>query len=121
MKADYAELIGKEIIFINYGDVYTARVVDCHYDIGITLINDDNTNEILMCLRSPTRIVQKAVAKGKRAEDVNDKTHKHYDAVFHAIVGMIKDGKYTDRVTEAILGEKTTGDFKIDSSVCAFS
>lgn len=123
MKTDYAEFIGKEIKYTAYsGEEYTGKIADCHYDIGITIVDANNKDRILTCLRNPTRIIQMAIAKGKSAEDINDETHKYYDVVFQGYVLMIADGHYNPQKTDSLMdGNGSKGFGSPTSDFCPFA
>jgi len=90
-KNDYSHLEGKELTWHGYEDdeVFTAIVIGCDYDVGITIVNKEDCEHRLTCLNgsvSPYGIT-----------DCID-----YDALFYTIIEMIEKGEYSCNETHKI-------------------
>ena len=49
---DYESIIGKEVI-VNLGQDYVGIVINCDYDLGLTIVEKDDPTEYLLCTHGP--------------------------------------------------------------------
>ena len=82
---DYEKLEGKEITVIAYdGTEFKCKVAGCHYDIGITIVMNENkkgmvVGENLVCWTSDDIAIKN-----------NKTTLNNYKALFYHVVSQIK-------------------------------
>ena len=77
------KLEGKVIDFTDSIGTYKGRIVGCDPDVGITIVNDENTDEYLICLLCPSA----PNYQNYYPQGVNRK-------LFDIIVSQLKQGYY---------------------------
>ena len=91
---DYEKFEGRTIKVIDYiGDEISGLIVGCDYDIGITIVNADNKNEYLSCLRGPSSGFIKLYC---------DSDYEYYNEMFENYIAMFNEGFYDIRIMKEI-------------------
>ena len=108
------EFEGKVVKYIGSGwDDIEGVIVGCEYDIGITLVNNNNKDDYLYCLKGP----------GSYPElYTKDSCYAFYDDVFENIIEMFKGGFFDVKIAKEVgrkFGEKSRLPPSSDS--CAFN
>ena len=79
---DYPEFSGIEIPWERpNGQIETGLIVGVNFDVGITIVNKNDTSQKLTCL----------VGKSSKGYYMND---DDYEEVFYCLLSMIKKGYY---------------------------
>lgn len=101
---NYEALEGIEIQWTDGPRSFTAIVAACDREIGLTLVNKNNTKQNLTCLVAP---------------GIQNTDQDHFYEMFDASIPMIKDGHYHCSVTDDIFygGDMAFGGGMAD---CAF-
>jgi len=95
------------------GDETEGFVVGCDYDIGVTVVNNDDKDEHLYCLKGPSSYSH------LYTEDCN---YAWYDDVFENIIEMFRRGFFDVNIIVEIsrkFAEPHGG--KPSSNTCAFN
>ena len=89
------EFEGKVIRYIDseVGLDLDAYVAGCEFDIGITIVDNDNKDHYLYCLRGPSSGL---------VEYSSDSAYKFYNELFENIIAMLKEGIFDDSILEEI-------------------
>lgn len=115
MKKDYVEFRGKEVKFIDVdGAEYAGKVVDCHYDIGVTIV-EEGSGEYLHCTSSPWR--HKAMCGMDANANAND--CDTYDFTFYMFIAMIHVGVVDFAIIKDACICSSSNDAEADT--CAFN
>jgi len=116
MKRDYPELEGKVIKYVNpdFPEITSALVVGVNYDIGITLVNAEDTTDYLCCLTGPLS------PQWERCMGTESEKREEHKKLFAARLKMIKDGKF-----HVVLPDDPRGDWRgyiqPSTSTCSFA
>lgn len=89
-----ADLEGKEVFWSCQGSFYKGIVAHCHPDIGLTILNKDDTDDKLTCLRGPSTIYW-------------EKDKDFYVPFFNASISMLKMGSYSGDASDVIWAKET--------------
>jgi len=83
---DYSEFEGKVIEFIDrFGNKYDGYIAGCDYDIGITIIDNNDRNKYLYCFRGPSY-------------SPNFKYDDHHKESFENSIAMFEKGFFDRRI-----------------------
>ena len=109
---DYPELENRIVVYIN-ADGYkgASLVVGCNFDIGLTLVDANDKDNYLFCMRGEMY--------PKKLTGRND---KRYKCVFYSLVSMLKKGCVDMRIILEVVNcfGKNNGGYP-SSSNCSFS
>ena len=108
MKKDYKELEGVIIDLEWRGKDYKAKVIGCNFDIGITIIDNDEPTRKFLCLNGPSSKFYKSAGSDS------------YMAAFHAVIGMIYTGCYKMGLVDKLY-LNNTGDIPGGMADCPYS
>lgn len=97
---DYSYLTGKILPAKNLEGVSTVRIVDVDYDIGITIVNADDTDQYIYCWIGPTAY------KNMTGEGVEDA--ELHEAAFTRMVELLERDEYDHEVALTIFQETST-------------
>jgi len=86
---------GKVIKFIDFlgDDSEDGFVVGCEYDVGITIVLNNNKDYYVYCLNGPSALPEYYTT---------DLEYEHYNEKFENIIAMFKEGFFDTRITDAI-------------------
>ena len=117
MKRDYPELEGKVIKYVNpdFPEIKSALVVGVNYDIGITLVNAEDSSDYLCCLTGP------ASPRWKRCGGTKKAKMELHKKAFPIIIDMITDGKFEEIKLDAILEDGFLNTEQPDALTCSFA
>ena len=105
---------GKIIRFIDSdGREHEGYIAGCEYDIGVTIVDNNDRDKYLYCLSGPSAI-PKAYTE--------DSDYEYYNDNFEVLISMFKNGFYDDRTDEAVSDKYSTRSVpgaSVDS--CAFN
>lgn len=97
---DYSFLEGKEVIYTDglSGKETPAKVVGCDFDVGITLINANDSTDYLGCIHGPSD------PKWRICGGMSQKDLKEYTALFFCVVRQLKAGRVSPKLPLRIEG-----------------
>lgn len=115
-KIDYSQYEGKVIRYVQQSDWpwancdFMGRVIGCDYDIGITIVKDDDPDTYLWCLHGPSSPM------AKELYEEAPYLIEEYSAIFDEAIAGIEVGSIIRQIDffEAIDGRAASGD------TCAF-
>jgi len=108
------EFEGKVIVYADScGHKYEGYIAGCDYDIGITIVNNEDKDNYLYCLKGPS-------AYPELYKD--DSVYQHYNEKFEEIIEMFKNGFFNIKIALEI-GKKygKTGGNNAGPHTCAFN
>lgn len=99
-QTDYPELTGAKVKMVAlYGSYTKGVVVDVNYDIGITIVNEYDNTDYLLCFSGPTII------------ELEGEEHI-WKTIFYSIVAQIKKGEIKQSITNTLFRA-----FKLNANV----
>ena len=104
------EFEGKVIVYADsYGHKYEGYIAGCDYDIGITIVNNEDKEDYLYCLKGPSY-------------DSSIEDNDYYKESFENAIAMFKDG-FFDRRIDVEIDKKygKTGGNNAGPHTCAFN
>jgi hypothetical protein len=115
---DYSQYEGKEITIEDDGGYeshfYTGIVIGCDYDLGITIINKNDTKYYLMCLNGPSSPQMTSRVRKVQEED--------YKIVFDAMIKGIKIEFLSANDLHSIIASVGwTSNIQASSETCSFN
>ena len=109
----FPELEGKLVRFSTERNDYTGKVIGCDYHIGITIIDVDDKNQYLTCIRGPLSVQGKKIMKERPLK------YNTYPALFAEAVKAIQSGVYVADRVKILSGSPKAGT-GAGPSACAF-
>lgn len=93
-KKDHAKLEGRIIKWkfsrLEHGKVFYGRIVGCHYDIGVTIVNDQNPEQNLTCMNG------RLSPNGQKWWIENTNKQFQYDVGFQYLLECVRENKVYD-------------------------
>jgi len=107
---------GKVIRFTDYtgDDSEDGYIVGCEYDIGVTIVLNNNRGRYVYCLNGPSAMPEKYKT---------DLDYEYYNEKIENIIAMFEEGFFDTRISDAI-GDKynhTTHRGGGEGQYCAFN
>jgi len=124
MKRDYPELEGKVIEYVNpdFPEIKSALVVGVNHDIGITLVDAEDTSEYLVCLIGPSSPLWERAIPLHHPQRTETEEIKTYKKIFAFIIKMIKIGKWDgDKVNNFIETNSIRDGYQPSAASCSFA
>jgi hypothetical protein len=118
IKMNTEKLEGKVVDFVDRdGEHENGLVVGCEFDIGITVVNEDNHDDFLYCLIGPSSSVAKDMRE-KFGDEAMDDGYSKYKRMFDNAAQQIATG--TLDASELIRSNPSSHGSQPSAETCPF-